>query len=98
MMVYEMLAFAFVALRAPVLATYAGYELRRKPFELVALSGLFFMLAVTFGFLPVGESMLTAIWNFLAVICYFVGWVSMLIGAVWQLVTVIRVREARQHG
>ena len=97
-MVYEMLAFAFVALLAPVMATYAGYELRRKPFELVALSGLFFMLAVTFGCLPVGESFLTSIWNFLAVICYFIGWVSMLIGAVWQLVAVISIREAREHG
>jgi len=98
MMVYEMLAFAFVALLAPALATYAGYELRRKPFELVALSGLFFMLAVTFGFFPAGESFLASIWNFLAVISYFIGWISMLIGAIWQLVTVISVREAREHG
>jgi len=41
-MMYETLMLAFIALIAPLFGKLAGYELRRKPFEFVAASGLFF--------------------------------------------------------
>ena len=37
-MMYETLVLAFIALITPLFGKLAGYELRRKPFELVAVS------------------------------------------------------------
>jgi hypothetical protein len=75
----------------------AGYELRRKPFELVGASGLFFMLTVAFALMPISESVISGIWNFFRIISYFIGWLALLIGAIWELVDVLSIREAREH-
>ncbi len=97
MMIYETLVLAAVALIAPVFGKFAGYELRRKPFELVASSGFFFMLSVAFALLPVQQSTLASIWSFLGVISYFIAWITMVIGVIWQLFEVITVPEAKEH-
>jgi hypothetical protein len=96
-MMYETLMLAFIALIAPLFGKLAGYELRRKPFELVAASGLFFLLTVAFGILPLQESFLMSTWNFLGVVSYFIGWLALLIGAIWELVGVLSIPEAREH-
>jgi hypothetical protein len=96
-LMYETLMLAFIALIAPLFGKLAGYELRRKPFELVAASGLFFLLTVAFGILPLQGSFLTSIWNFLGVISYFIGWLSLFVGAVWELFGVLSIPEAREH-
>ncbi len=97
MMIYETLVLASVALIAPVFGKFAGYELRRKPFEFVASSGLFFMLSVAFALLPLQESMLTSIWNFLGIVSYFIAWITMVVGVIWQLFEVITIPEAKEH-
>ncbi len=97
-MMYETIVLAFAALIAPVFARYAGYELRRKPFELVGTSGLFFLLSVAFGVLPVTQfASLISLWNFLGIISYFIGWICMLVGTIWELVDVLAIREPMGH-
>ncbi len=97
-MMYETIVLAFVALIAPAFARYAGYELRRKPFELVGTSGLFLLLSVAFGVLPVTQSAaLTSLWNVLGDISYFIGWICMLVGVIWELIDVLVIPEAMEH-
>ncbi len=96
-MMYETLVLAFIALITPLFGKLAGYELRRKPFELVAVSGLFFLLTVAFGILPLQGTFLTSIWTFLGIISYFVGWFALLVGAIWELIGVLSIPEAREH-
>lgn len=96
-LVYETLILALTALIAPLFAKLAGYELRRKPFEFVGASGLFFMLCVAFGVLPFQESAISGIWFVCSVISYFIAWIMLLIGAVWELIDVLSIREAREH-
>ena len=63
-MMYQTMVLAFIALIAPVFAKSAGYELRRKPFECIGVSGLFFLLSVAFGLLPLTQvAGLVALWN-----------------------------------
>ncbi|MBI4964221.1 MAG: hypothetical protein HY913_13160 [Desulfomonile tiedjei] len=96
-MVYETLFLAVAALIAPLFGKHAGYELHRKPFELVGASGLFFMLTAAFGVLPLEGFGLAAVWHFASVVSYFIGWLGLLVGAVWELVDVLRTREAHEH-
>ncbi|MGB6068831.1 MAG: hypothetical protein WBG50_28815 [Desulfomonilaceae bacterium] len=108
-MMYQTMVLAFIALIAPVFAKSAGYELRRKPFECIGVSGLFFLLSVAFGLLPLTQvAGLVALWNVLAIISYFIAWIFMIVGAIWDLVDVLsiseasegaghRISEARQH-
>ncbi len=98
-MMYETVVLAFAALIAPVFARYAGYELRRKPFELVGTAGLFFLLSVAFAVLPVTQfASLSSLWNFLGIISYFIGWICMLVGTIWELVDVLAISEPVEHG
>jgi hypothetical protein len=64
---------------------------------LVASSGPFFMLSVAFALLPLQESMVTWIWSFLGIVSYFVAWITMVIGVIWQLFEVITIPEAKEH-
>jgi hypothetical protein len=96
-MVYETLFLAVAALIAPLFGKYAGYELHRKPFELVGAAGLFFMLTAAFGVMPLEGTFLSPIWSSLSIVSYFVGWLGLFIGTIWELVDVVRTREAREH-
>jgi hypothetical protein len=88
---YPILVLAVIALSAPLFAKFAGYELRRKPFELVGAAGLFFLLAVAFNSVPVPAVMIVFYWGF--VVSYFIGWLMLLIGAVWALMDVATIPE-----
>lgn len=95
--IYQTLVLAVIALGAPAFAKFAGYELKRKPFELVGCSGLFFLLAVAFGLLPLQQATVAAVWSVASIVCYFIAWFSLLIGALWQLFEVVSIPEAREH-
>ena len=97
-MIYQTMVLAFIALITPVFGKYAGYELRRKPFECLGVSGLFFLLTVAFGLLPLTQvAGLVALWNLLATISYFIGWIFMIVGTVWYLVNVLSISEASEE-
>ena len=46
---YELIVLGLVCLVTPWLAKLAGYEIARKPFDLVGIGGVFFLLASAFG-------------------------------------------------
>jgi hypothetical protein len=96
-MVYETLVLAIATLSAPLFGKFAGCELNRTPFGLVGASGLFFLLTVAFSVLPIQETFLSSIWNSASVISYFIGWITLLVGAFWQLADVVGLRSARSH-
>jgi hypothetical protein len=88
---YPVLILAVVALSAPLFARFAGYELRRKPFELVGAAGLFFLLAVAFSTAPLEA--LKTVFGYGFIVSYLIGWVSLLVGAVWALLDVVTTAE-----
>ena len=86
LMIYETLVLAFACFAAPLLGKLAGCELQGRPFGLVGASGLFFLLTVAFGILPVQNAVIMSIWYVCGVISYFIGWIALLIGTIWELV------------
>lgn len=88
---YPILVLAVIALSAPLFAKFAGYELRRKPFELVGAAGLFFLLAVAFNLVPIPAVTIVFYWGF--VVSYFIAWLMLLIGAIWALMDVTTMPE-----
>lgn len=89
---YPILILAVACLSAPLFARLAGYELRRKPFEMVGAAGLFFLLSVAFQTVPVAAIRTIFEWGF--IVSYLIGWVSLLIGALWALLDVATVPES----
>ena len=92
----QFLLLGLICLAAPVLARFAGYETRRKPFDLVGIGGIFFLLAASFGLgLSLGDYLrgMTGLFEGLTVISLCLGWLSLLIGAVWSTVEVLREPE-----
>jgi len=85
-------------LAAPGLARFAGYETPRKPFDLVGIGGIFFLLAASFGLGPnVVESLhnMPRLFNGLMIISLCLGWLSLIVGALWTSLEVLREPE---HG
>ena len=85
LMIYETLVLAFACFAAPLLGKLAGCELQGRPFGLVGAAGLFFLLTVAFGLLPISNAVITSIWYVCGVISYFIGWIALLIGTIWEL-------------
>ena len=96
-MIYETLILAIATLVGPLFGRMAGCELHHRPFGLITASGLFFLLSVAFAVSPVGATFFSSIWYGLSVISYFIGWISLAIGAIWQLLDVTRAHPAGAH-
>jgi hypothetical protein len=96
-MYYQLIFLGLVCFAAPWLARLAAYETHRKPFDLVGIGGIFFLLAASFG---LGLSTIIAplhdigTWGSVIralMICSFIlGWVALGCGAVWSTVEVLR--------
>jgi hypothetical protein len=89
-MYYELIVLGLVTLAAPWLAKMAGFEMGRKPFDLVAVAGIFFLLAASFG---IGTSLvvaLTDIGHAFMLVSVVLGWIALAAGAVWGTIDVIR--------
>ena len=97
-MYFQLLLLGLICLAAPVLARFAGYETRRKPFDLVGIGGIFFLLAASFGLGPnavASLGRLTGLLNGLTIISFCLGWISLIVGAIWSTVEVIQEPENR---
>ncbi len=96
-MYYELLILGLICLAAPGLARFAGYETRRKPFDLVGIGGIFFLLAASFGLgpsmVPALRNNMPGLLNALLVISFCLGWLSLIVGAVWSTIEVIQEPE-----
>ena len=93
-MYYQLIVLGLVCLAAPWLARLGGYETHRKPFDMVGVGGIFFLLAASFGLgfsLIVGarDVVFWAVLTRVLMICSFVlGWIALGIGAIWSTLEV----------
>jgi hypothetical protein len=82
-MSYGILVLGLISLTAPWLARWAGYETTRKPFDVVGVSGIFFLLTAAFG---LGVTVVPA-WHYVAQAAmrtaFVVGWMLLAIGGIW---------------
>jgi vacuolar-type H+-ATPase subunit I/STV1 len=89
-MYYELIVLGLVALAAPWLARVAGYETGRKPFDLVGVAGIFFLLAASFG-VGIGlVEVLHDIGRVFMIVSIVLGWIALGVGAIFGTVDVIR--------
>ena len=78
-MYFQLLVLGLICLAAPGLVRFAGYETRRKPFDLVGIGGIFFLLAASFGLGPnlVGSLRdMPEVFVVLTIISLCLGWIS----------------------
>jgi hypothetical protein len=95
-MYFQLLLLGLICLIAPGLARLAGYETRRKPFDLVGFGGIFFLLAASLGLGPVIVDSLrkmVGLFRALTIISLCLGWISLIVGAIWSTVEVLRESE-----
>ncbi|HTS18359.1 MAG TPA: hypothetical protein VMP11_12355 [Verrucomicrobiae bacterium] len=89
-MYYELIVLGLVCLGAPWLARLAGFETGRKPFDLVGVGGIFFLLTAAFG---LGIDLIMAlaqIGRAFMVVSMLLGWIALAVGAVWGTIDVVR--------
>ncbi len=94
-MYYELIILALVSLGAPWLARITGLDTGRKPFDLVAAAGIFFLAAAAFGLGTEMVDMLQQIGRVFMVVSFVLGWIAIAVGAVWATVDVIREPDHR---
>jgi hypothetical protein len=82
-MYYELIVLGLACLGAPICARLAGFETRRKPFDLVGVSGVFFLLGASFKLAGELFTAITALSSWLMMAAFVLGWVGLLIGAFW---------------
>lgn len=89
-MYYELMILALVCLAAPSLAKLAGYETQRRPFDLVGIAGIFFLLTSAFG-LGVGLiPSLERMGHGFMLLSLVLGWLGLAAGAIWGTLEVLR--------
>lgn len=89
-MYYELIVLGLVCLAAPWLAKMSGFETGRKPFDLVGVGGIFFLLSAAFG---LGINLVIALSDIgraFMLVSMLLGWVALGAGAVWGTIDVIR--------
>ncbi len=99
-MLWETILLGMALMVAPVFAKYAGYELKKLPYDLVGLAGLFFLMAAAFsqGFWTTttffgGFFAHLAFW--MTTFSYFLGGASLLFGTL--LAGLDALRETLAH-
>ena len=89
-MYYELIVLRLICLAAPWLAKIAGFETGRKPFDLVGVAGIFFLLAAAFGIGMTLVAGLEQIGHAFMLVSMVLGWIALAAGAVWGTIDVIR--------
>ena len=89
-MYYELIVLGLVCLGAPWLAKMTGFETGRKPFDLVGVAGMFFLLTAAFGLGMDLISGLAEIGKAFMLVSMLLGWIALGVGAVWGTIDVIR--------
>ncbi len=94
-MYYELIVLGLVCLAAPWLARLAGYEIGRKPFDLVGVAGIFFLLAAAFGLGMTLVDLLAQVGKAFMLVSFVLGWIALFVGAIWGTIDVIREPDHR---
>jgi hypothetical protein len=88
---YGLIVLGLAGLSAPFFAKLAGYEItHRKPFDLVGVSGILFLLTASFQLAPSISIAVAGICTFLKGITFVLGWLGLLCGALWAASEVLR--------
>lgn len=84
----DTIVLALACLTAPLFALHAGYEIKKKPFDMVGVGGLFFLVAAAFmvGFTT---DALKDIGKLGVQISYLLGWFCLAVGAVFGAYNVL---------
>ena len=89
-MYYELIVLGLACLGAPICARLAGFETRRKPFDMVGAGGIFFLLGASFSLAGGLFPAILGLLNGLMMISFILGWLGLLIGAFWITAEVFR--------
>lgn len=89
---YETLILAFICMVTPICARHAGYNVHKKPFDLVGVAGLFFLLAAAFHLIPVRAEWIGLVDLWTTFFSHLLGWLGLIIAAIWAAVDVIAER------
>ena len=89
-MYYELIVLGLACLGAPICARMAGFETRRKPFDMVGAGGVFFLLGASFNLAGGIFTTMMALVNTLMMVSFVLGWIGLLIGAFWITAEVFR--------
>jgi hypothetical protein len=87
---YEVILLGLVCLATPWLARMGGYEIARKPFDLVGIAGMFFLLASAFGLGVSTVEALRALGNAFETVSFVMGWIALAAGALWATLEIVR--------
>ena len=93
---YETIILAIACLSAPLFAKYAGYEIRKKPYDMVGVAGLFFLLAAAFSLGPSRVESLSNIGATGSIVCHVLGWLFLIVGAFRSMIDVLLEKEEEE--
>jgi hypothetical protein len=86
----DLIVLGLVCIVAPWFAKMAGYEVPRKPFDLVGISGIFFLLGASV-FIGLNHvTWLASLGTFVLSLPYVVGVILLGLGAIWGTVAVLQ--------
>ena len=84
-MYYEIMVLGLISLAAPWLARWAGYETTRKPFDLVGVGGIFFLLTTAFelglNLIPTLQSLMHGAMT----VALVIGMILLAIAGIWGI-------------
>ena len=84
-MYYEIMVLGLISLAAPWLARWAGYETTRKPFDLVGVGGIFFLMTTAF---DLGVSLIPTLqspMHMAMMVAFVIGAILLTIAGVWGI-------------
>ena len=85
----DLIVLGLVCIVAPWFVKMAGYEVHHKPFDLVGIAGIFFLLGASL-FIGVGHvTWLRSLGDFILGLPYVIGVLLLGLGAVWGTVAVL---------
>lgn len=90
---YETIILAVACLSAPLFAKYAGYEIHKKPYDMVGVGGLFFLLAAAFSLGPLKVDFMRNIAITGMVASHVLGWLMVIIGAFRATIDVLMEKD-----
>lgn len=85
----DLIVLGLVCIVAPWFAKMAGYEVPRKPFDLVGIAGIFFLLGASLFIGVEHVAWLSWLGAFILSLPYVVGVVLLGLGAIWGTVAVL---------
>jgi hypothetical protein len=85
----DLIVLGLVCIVAPWFAKMAGYEVPRKPFDLVGIAGIFFLLGASLFIGVAHVAWLKSLGDFILSLPYVIGVLLLGVGAIWGTIAVL---------